>query len=157
MMWCSYAGHQALHQLSWRLSDSWDGHLRCNAGRTFSDCAEPINSMGWRHSCANADLHLPGAEQTICAREVREPAASDKAGRLSLLCISAAVQSGRADVLLWPGCVHGGVPVGRGRQGQALLNAQRPHHDPPAPWRRQRPGCGHRDPGEPLQATKLPL
>lgn len=67
----------------------------------------------------------------------------------------AAMQGRCADVLLRPGSVHGGVPAGRGRQGQALLDAQRAHHDPPAPRRRQRPGCGHRDPGEPFQPTSF--
>eukprot|EP00958_Prasinococcus_capsulatus_P024693 scaffold3892_cov331-Prasinococcus_capsulatus_cf.AAC.4 len=49
-----------------------------------------------------------------------------------------------------PGLTAGGrgPPRHCRHQGQALLDAERAHHDPPAAGRRERPGGGHRDPGQ---------
>ena len=66
----------------------------------------------------------------VCRREQRTAAGS----------LRADVQVRRADVLFRAGGQHGGLPAGSGHQGQALLHAQRSHHDPPAPWWRFRPG-----------------
>lgn len=98
----------------------------------------PLCRVGVAHDLMQIHA-LPCSRLTfyiMCSNSISHAADMDRAAH-------ADVQVRGADLLLRAGSFHGRLPAGCRGQGQALLHAQCPHHDPSASGWRLWTGCGH--------------
>lgn len=143
---------RAPHLLTWRGQVEWHGESDAQSARRArrtSSCSSTLRAVlslrAWGSTtpsrCTCQHSPTAASSRELLSHAWSFPRLSDASA--SLLC--ADVPMRRQHRLLRSRCVHGGLPPRCWDQGEAHVDAERAHHDPPAAWRRAgcdfAPGC----------------